>query len=253
MPSLGSQPHLTIAQVEAYDELLGITPISDEDPLAQRARRTLDSLRKDWIVTPFLPHTLIYNRGIYFGTIILLRKSFVERLGASISLSAVPLPSQCDRCLHLASLTRDGKALLRIGTTHLDGAPIAVALRKAQLEHCAQHLIINDAPSILTGDFNNVTLDELDAIIAPPYSYTDSMRNFDTRPTYNTTYWLKGSNTQRIDFVLLSKEWEVEEGKVLGEEAVKLPKGMERPKRVAPDGKVYPSDHVGVWVRARLS
>jgi endonuclease/exonuclease/phosphatase family metal-dependent hydrolase len=227
--------------------------VRDDDPLASRGFRIRDTLRKEWIVTGFLPHTLQHQKGLYFGTVICIRKALVEHLGATLSVSADALPSQCDRLLHTLTLHRDGRPLLRIGTTHLDGAPIAVALRKAQLEVCARHLLVDaDVPTILTGDFNNVEMSELDAILSPPYSLQDGLARFDTRPSYNTTYWLKGNNTQRIDFVLWSSNgWRIEAGKYLGEESVKLPKGLDKPKRVAPDGKVYPSDHLGVYVTAK--
>lgn len=235
-------------EMPAYELLLGIRSLEATDPLHAQQAQVLDRLRTDWLATSFPElQDILFGR---YGTMILLRRSCLTRNKLSATAFVQTLASRYCRGLHYLELSDTEGIKLRIGTIHAEHDHATV--RAGQLKTSVELLQQDGLPAVLMGDFNLRSTDELDAL-EDALEMKDAMRDIDDGPTFNTTYPDERWPTARIDIVLLSESIDVVDGKTIGDEAVEVPEGRAAPKKLGRDGKVFPSDHLGVYVRARLS
>ncbi|KZV94554.1 hypothetical protein EXIGLDRAFT_504697 [Exidia glandulosa HHB12029] len=222
------------------------------------------AVRASWLISDWEQQ----RRACWYGTAIIVRKAWLATVGGSATCTLVPYNnSRMGRQLLLAQFSGPGRGapFLTVGTTHLESMPQDRPQRDGQMRlalECFEDEAPAGSPLVWCGDTNIEAYSELVPMLDAGFTDVLLSANRDafagndsdetlrrTLPTFGTTFpkhMIGDLRARRLDYIL-SKNVEVMSATRVGDEPLPDVTGDGR------EGKLYPSDHLGVCTTLRVS
>ncbi|KAK4705583.1 hypothetical protein P7C70_g623, partial [Phenoliferia sp. Uapishka_3] len=198
------------------------------------------------------------------AVLVMVKKDLME-MGSRCEFERLEVgPAEGGKALvELRLMNASGNEQLRLVTSHFSSLPQNAHIRRTQLSLALSFLTTSPATSsLLLGDFNNASESELELLspfltdsYTPPSSSTDLFRD---SPTYGELYPFfyggRGAKRKprRIDRCYYGGSASVRGYELVGREQVRDAGGKRIWDREGAEGRVWPSDHLGVVVTVRL-